>query len=189
MSILDGLPRSEDEIIEASHYSRIVVDAFLAGNTVPPTVQTAFALMKKGVPLSTLLDITDKECDALFVQACRDVQFGEIERARQSLMMLHLMQPLESKIVYVLAAGYQVQGDYATAGKLYVHALARDATNPDGYLRLGECFLANKEFDMALNTFERARDLAHHGSAPDKARATAQHLIALTQSQRDGSPV
>jgi tetratricopeptide (TPR) repeat protein len=186
MSILDGLSKDDGEIEGASKYAFAVIESYLEQNPLAPRVQAAIDGLKDGLPLSSVLRVTDEECGALFDQACRDIQFGEIKRARDALLLLHVLQPLEARFVYVLGTTFQISGDPATAGKLYIQFLARDATNPDGYLRLGECFLSNKEYDMARDTFQLAIEHASHGSSPDKVRTHARRMIELIETERDG---
>ena len=84
---------------------------------------------------------------------------------------------------HALAATFQAQDAWPTAGKLYVHFLALDATNPDGYLRLGECFLAAREIEEARTCFENARRLAADGHGRPGVLAHAICMLDAARSQ------
>ena len=186
MSILDGLPKSAAEYEAAGAVAEPMIKAALEKLNLSERAKSAIDLVKQGLSLANVLGITEKERDALFLLACRTFQFGEIAKARDILINLHVLEPLDARVLYVLASTYQAEGNVNAAGKLYVHFLALDATNTDGFLRLGECFLANKEFQQAIDTFKIALGQAEQtGNA--KSVAYAKQMIELSESQRKGA--
>lgn len=180
MSILDGMPRTEQERNEVLAMAAPMAAAIFAKVKFTPRQQSVIDLMNEGLSLADIMEISKDHRDALLLRGARLFQAGELEKARSLLTVLYQLEPLDSRVLYMLAAIIQKQGDLATAGKAYVHFLALDATNPDGYLRLGECFLAAKEYDEAASTFRTALALCEDGyGAPDSlahARRMVDHL-------------
>jgi tetratricopeptide (TPR) repeat protein len=153
-----------------------------------PRVNDILELMREGLSLGDVLGIKKEHRDALLTQALGLIKVGEIDKARDALVMLYQLEPMDERSSYALASTYQLQGDFETAGKLYVLFIALDATNPEGHLRLAECFLGAKEFKNAIDTFEMARDLAK--DAGDTANVEyADKMISITRDrqQNEGS--
>gem|GEM_PF-1940827 len=186
MSILDGMPENAEQMKAAIDFANPIIEKALADLNLGEKAKDIIDLMKEGVPLKAILNITDNERDALFLQACRSMQFGEREKARQALVMLHLLDPLDARVLYVLGGTYQAENNLKAAAQFYVHFLALDATNADGYMRLGECFLASKEYDMAEDTFKIALSNATKNGASEKTIAYARQMIDVVKSQRAG---
>ena len=186
MSILDGMPTSIDEFNAANEWAAPFIEKALGKLNLTREAKSVLDLMKEGVPLKSILNISDKERDALFLAACRAFQFGEIVKARDTLVQLYLLDNLDARVLYVLASTYKAEGKISTAAKIYLHFLALDATNADGYLRLGECFLAAKEFEQAEETFKIALKQGTENSAPEATLAYARQMIETTKSQRAG---
>ena len=184
MSILDGMPESIEQMKSALVIADPMIERALAALNMDQKAKDVMDLMKEGVRLKAILGITDAEIDALFLQACRSFQFGEIEKARQTLVMLTLFDPLDARVLYVMGSTYQAENNLPAAAKFYIHFLALDATNADGYLRLGECFLGAKELQEAEETFKIALSSGAKNGASEKTLAYAQQMIELTQSQR-----
>ena len=101
--------------------------------------------------------------------------------------MLTLLDPLDSRVLYVLGSTYQAENNLPAAARFYLQFLAFDATNADGYLRLGECFLAAKEFEEADQTFKIALSTGTKNGASEKTIAHARHMIEVTKTQRAGT--
>jgi tetratricopeptide (TPR) repeat protein len=142
--------------------------------------------MKEGLSLGDVIGIKKEHRDALLARAHGLVVAGEIDKARDVLIMLYQFEPLDERSSYALAATYQLQGDFATAGKLYVIFIALDATNPEGHLRLAECFLGAGEFKNAIDTFDMARELAK--DAGDAASVEyADKMIAIARDREQSS--
>lgn len=184
MSILDGMPTSEADMKEVVARSSTIVENVLGLAKMSPRAQSIIAAMKEGLSLADIAKISKDERDALLVQGIRQMQSGDVAGAQNSLTMLHYLEPLDERVIYVLATTYQAQENYAAAGKLYVTFIALDATNPDGYLRLGECFLANREFDRARACFEVGKGEAQSAARADLV-AHADRMLALIGDRTD----
>ncbi|KQT54066.1 hypothetical protein ASG43_00015 [Aureimonas sp. Leaf454] len=59
--------------------------------------------------------------------------------------------------------------------------LAQDATNPLGYLRLGECLIAAREYDQAYGALHAARIFAAEGKGQPGTLAEVERLMALPE--------
>lgn len=183
MGILDGMISSKAELERANEYAAPIVEFALDRMKFSPKTQSVIELMKQGLSLGDILGITKEQRDALFAHACRLLQHREIQKARDFLQQLYQIEPLEARTIYALAGTFQMEGDYARAGKLYVNFLALDATNPDGFLRLGECFLGAKEFGEAVSAFEMAEIAARRDPAKTAQAAVAAKMVALAKQR------
>lgn len=186
MAILDGMPRNQAELRAALEFAAPILDKTVSELNLPERVQSILELMQEGLSLADIYGITKQQRDALLAQAGRFIQLGELGKARDTLTVLYQLEPLDERASYALATTYQLQGDFATAGKLYVQFLALDATNPEGHARLGECFLGAKEYDDAESSFSIAQNFAK--SAGDAACAAyAAKMLEHTRARRAAS--
>jgi tetratricopeptide (TPR) repeat protein len=177
------MPSTEAEMKNAMELAAKVVELSMPRLKFTPKQQSVIDLVKEGMSLADILDITQEERDAMFVQGAQLIQHGELRKARDVLSLLYHLEPLDARVIYALAMTFQLEGDLARAAKLYVQFLALDATNADGSLRLGECHLAAKEFDTAAGCFRVAIAECDrgHGNAATRARAV-QLLNHVRQS-------
>lgn len=182
MSILDGMPRTEADMKQIVGGSSTIIDEFLSKAELSPRAQSIVDHLKDGLSLADILKISKEERDALLVQGIRQMQSRDVAGAQTTLTMLHRLEPLDERVIYALATTYQAQEDYAVAGKLYVTFLALDATNAEGYLRLGECFLGNRETEQAYACFEVGKGEAASAGRADLV-AYADRMIALTRKR------
>ena len=181
MSILDGMPSNEDELKAAVEFAAPYLDKAVADS--PARVAGVMELMKEGLSLGDIMGLKKEHRDALLVQAGRLLKAGEVGKARDVLIVLYQIEPLDERTIYMLAMTYQIEGDLTAAGKLYVVFLALDATNPEGHLRLAECFLSAKEFENAEQSFSMAKNFAK--SAGDAACAAyAEKMLEITRGRR-----
>lgn len=179
VSILDGMPSSAEDLLGARHYAAAFIELYRGrlDAQLTPRVRHVLDLMGQGVSLGQIAGIETKERDAILLQACRLLQSGDARKARDLLIPLFRLEPLDARVVYVIAATCQSTGDIATAGKIYVHFLALDATNVEGYLRLAECFLAAGEAENAADMFTVAISLSEAGHGDEKHISYARMMM------------
>lgn len=178
MSILDGMPKTEAELKKVFDIAGAASAHVIQGMELSERQQSIIDLMKEGMSLADILGISKEHRDALLVQGGRFLQLGEIQKARDTLTVLYQMEPMDERVIYALATSFQLEGNFKAAGQLYVHFLALDATNPDGFLRLGECFLGAKEYEDAKGSFEKGFELATRKN--DSRRADhARKMLAI----------
>ena len=139
-----------------------VVQGLMAGNTAAQT-----------------LGLTREELDALYSVAFTALTSGELQRAQDVLTRLVLLDPLEAKYRYCLGVIAQQHGDHATALEHLTNFLALDATNADGYLRLGETMAALGRRRDARDCFEIALAEAVKGNGDAHAVAEARQKLSL----------
>jgi Flp pilus assembly protein TadD len=186
MSILDGMPTTQAELNAALEFARPILDGTIREANLSERAQSVLDLMQEGLSLADIMGITKPQRDALLVQGCRLLQVGDVAKARDVLTQLYQLEPTDERTIYALASTYQVEGNFAAAGKLYVLFLALDATNPEGHLRLGECFLGAREYDNAESSFSMAQNFAK--SAGDAACVShAAKMLETTREQRKAS--
>ncbi len=129
----------------------------LAG--IDKSADDCMELMQKGFTLAEIYGITEDELGAVYEMARRDIAVGQVEKAKALFIMLVQISPMEPHFTYGLATAYQIEGDVRMAVRLYSYFLAMDATNPQGYLRLGECLLASGEYKEARDAFQGALNM------------------------------
>lgn len=178
MSILDGFPTSAADARHIAAAAGIVFEEMFDERSASPRAQSVTALLREGLSLADIFSITKDERAAVLLLACRKLQAGDVAGAKPLLTQLVQLEPTDPRALYALALAYQAGGDPVLAGKLYLYAIAFDATNPDGYLRLGECLLANREVEAARGCFEGAKVLASGGHGTPAQAAHADRMIA-----------
>jgi tetratricopeptide (TPR) repeat protein len=183
MSILDRMPSNEAELKAAMEFANPMLEKAMADLKLPERAMSALELMKEGLSIGDIMGLKKEHRDALLVQAGRLLKAGEVGKARDALIGLYQIEPLDERTIYMLATTYQIEGDLSAAGRLYVTFLALDATNPEGHLRLGECFLSAKEYENAEQSFSMAKTFAK--SAGDAAcSAHADKMLEITRGLR-----
>jgi tetratricopeptide (TPR) repeat protein len=184
MSILDGMPRSQAELQEFLELAIPLTQKLFDAMDLPPEAKSILDLMGKGLSLADIYGLTREERDAMFVRGCQFVQAGDIEKARDWFMFLHQLDPLDARVIYAIAAIYQTRGDVSRAAKLYVHFIALNATNPEGHLRLAECFLSAREYELAVEHFRIAGVLCERGYGNAAAAELAAKMLAHANERR-----
>ena len=184
MSILDGLPRSEAEAKKFVALANATAKRTLDAMSLSAKARGITDLLPKGASPANMCDITSQERDALFAEGCRLVQAGEVDKGRNWLMPVYLLDPLDARVIYVIAVTYQMQGNVGLAAKLYVLFIALNATNPEGHLRLGECLLSAREYDLAVQEFQIASDLCGRGKGDAAMAGHAARMLAHADEKR-----
>ena len=185
MSILDGLPKSEAEWQQVMKIGQPLLGYMEASTVMTPQQKKNWQHVKEGIPLSDLLGITKQEREAGLAQGCRLIKQKQMKEARAILLQLYTIYPYDARVPYAIAISFQLEGDISAAAKLFVQATALDATNPDGYLRLGECFLAAREYENAAGSFEGARDLCERGYGSPKTQQYATRMLEHVMARID----
>lgn len=185
MSILDNMgPKNEQELVEAWIVAAKMIKPTVDKYPLSERQMSVLELMQSGLSLADIFEIGKEERDALLVQGFQLLQVGEIKQAQDFFMVLHQLEPLDERVIYGFAASYQAAGDYAIAAKMYVNFIALDATNPEGHLRLAECFMAAKEYDNATESFEIALGEAARGG-PGTADYARKMIGVVADMKRD----
>jgi len=85
------------------------------------------------------------------------IQFAE-EHVQQS--------PDRADYRMALASAYVGAGQFSQGAAQYQILLNEDSSSDDLYIRMGEAKLQGKDFQGAMNSFEKAKELAPHNPAP-----------------------
>ena len=136
-------------------------------------------LTADGTFLGDALGVTKEQKAAMLDMGCRLIQVGELEKASDVLLRLNQLDPLMEGALYALGVICQTRGELQKAAFMYTQFLALDATNPMGYLRVGECLIQAGEFVEAKATLELARTFAADGKGQPGNLAEAKTLLAL----------
>lgn len=135
-------------------------------------------LMAGSTPAQTL-GLTRADLDALYAAGFAAMVAGDLQRAEDIYTHLILFDPLEAKHRYCMGVIAQAKGDHTAALDHLTNFLALDATNADGYLRLGETMLALGRRRDARESFEIALAEALKGNGDAHAVAEARHKLSL----------
>lgn len=184
MSILDGMPTEPGDMPAATKMAEDLTAQFLAKAEFTEKQQDIIDLVRRGIFLGEILELTQDHKDALLTHGLGLIQLGEIQKGRDVLTQLFVLDPLEARAVYGIGVSYMLQNQFEGAGKLFLHFLALDATNPEGHLRLGECFLGNQEYDHAADCFDAVKDLVAKGYGTPAAAEHATRLLAVVAERR-----
>lgn len=178
MTILNGFFPKEGDMREIVEGSNELTSALFESVPLTERQESIVEYLRQGLTLGNILGITPKDMNALIAQALRFIEAGRRDKARDVLLRCHQLDPLEARAVYVIGTTYQMDGDLERAAHFYMHFLALDATNPDGYLRLAECLMAAGEIDNARDAVGAAAGFARQGKGRPEALAHAERLQA-----------
>ena len=181
MSILDqtGFAGNDPEVVmKAAADFMAMIERDVDLGEAAPLLQG----LKEGLTIAQTLGISRDELEVIYAVGFNLLNNGELDKAKDVFTQLVMMDGIEAKYQYCLGYVFQQQGDIQTAAKMYINFLALDATNPEGYLRLGECLLAAGEKDEAANAFRVAEAEAAKGNGSVDALALARHNLELLKS-------
>ena len=183
MSILDlGFSSSED-LQRQLQMAAPVVDEIFAESGL---ADSNFAkLLQAGYSPKEIFDLTDAEMEALFLFGCQALDVGELQRAADIFTKLCQLDALDARFPFALGAALQLQGSFGLAAKMYLLALALNASRVDVYVRLGECLIAAGEFTEAREVLGIAITLAGPGDEP--AKLQAESLLVHVSERADNA--
>ncbi|MGR3483861.1 MAG: hypothetical protein ACU0BF_00810 [Paracoccaceae bacterium] len=135
--------------------------------------------MLAGETIAQQRGLTQGDLDLLYAEGFKRLMAGDARRARDILGVLATIDPLEARNHYALAVAMQQLGHAAQAEQVLITFLSLDATNPDGYLRLGECLFAQARPAQAREAFELALAEAEKAGAAPQAELARSQLLRL----------
>lgn len=178
MSILKGLFPG-DNPKEAVAFSNQVMEDALAEADLDERTRSIVENMQKGLTLGAAMGLSPEHIEAILTRGKQFVEAERFEAARDVLLRVVQLDPLEARAPYLMGVTYQMEGDLAKAAHFYMHFLALDATNSNGYMRLGECLMAAGETQNARDALRSARVFALEGKGQPENAAQAERLLAL----------
>ena len=179
MGLLDSMPATAEAYKAQFDAATDQMTAYFDRHPGTPAEQAIRAQLQSGLTAGTVLGLTKAHRDVILKQGLTALQVRDVATAREWLMFALTLDPLEERAMYGLGVIAQGEGDLTSAARYFVHFLALDATNPQGFLRLGECFLANDEIEEAQAAFQAAVDLGEAGHGGASALAHARRMLAV----------
>lgn len=179
MSILDGQFSSREQMEGSLAFAQTMLAEALPN--LDKRSRDLIEATQDGSSLGDVLGITKEQKQAILDLGCRLIQAGDLDKATDALLQLSFLDPLEERAMYAMGVICQLRGDLRKAAQMYMQFLALDATNPMGYLRLGECLMAAREYGEARSAFEMAKDLAADGKGQPGNREEAERMLSLPE--------
>lgn len=174
MSILDGFYSKDFNAEQFSTELQNNAHALLSQIEGEP--KKILAEMLDGASLSDIIGFGKEPKEALLQLGCQLMESNELEQAGNIFFTLAILDPLEERAYYGVGVVEQMRGNLQKAAQFYMQFLVLDATNPQGYLRLGECLVRANELGEARSAYLMAKQLAEagHGSQADLTEASKQ---------------
>jgi len=185
MSILDGPFADKQALQDAVNFGDDMVRRALPN--LDPRSRELLQLTRDGLSLGDVLGVTKEQKAALLDLGCRLLQLGQTDKAMDVLVRLNQLDPLEERAIYAIGVACQTKGELEKAAQMYLQFLALDATNPIGYLRLGECLLAAREYAEAYAAFETASEFAGKGHGQPGNLQEALRMLAVPEIAAAGA--
>lgn len=136
-------------------------------------------VIESGGSLGSVLGLGPEHVAALVQIGVDHLAKGHNDEALNSFAFAALIDPMDHRPYFGLGSVMQVKGDLKTAAQNYILAMTLEPHFPFGYLRLGECHMANKEFDLAKECFETAKKIAAGRSDAKQVNAQADRMLAV----------
>lgn len=182
MSILKGYFPEKGEAEDILRRADAEVAALLP-DTLDERTASVVEHLKAGLSPAAILGLTQDHLDAMTLQAMQFLEHGQTQKARDMLLQVHQLDPLYAKALFVIGVSYQMDADLPRAAHFFMHFLALDATNGDGYLRLGECLMAAGETAEARDALGAAKAFALEGKGRPETVAQAERLLSLIDAE------
>ena len=137
-------------------------------------VEAIEKMFAEGVPLKETLNITPDVLEFLYSQGNRFYLLRKYQEAARFFQMLFLLNPIDARYAFGVAASYQMLKDYDQAISWYIVLMIIDQESPLPPYHASDCFLKKGDKDSALlflkKTLERIGDKKEY--APLKERAS-----------------
>lgn len=174
MSILDNSYSHEIDAAELAAALQASIEKIKPN--IDAEAGDVLSLLSQGYTLADIMDFGEGHKEALFQLGCRFMLSNDLEQASNIFLTLALLDPLEERAQYGLGVVEQTRGDLPKAAQFFLQFILLNATDPKGYLRLGECLRGANEKEEAKAAFETAKQLAEkgHGSQADVTEAKRQ---------------
>lgn len=133
-----------------------------------------------GLTRAQSMGLTRDDLDVIYSLGFQKMTGADFKAAEDVFAFLSINDPLHAPNYYCLAVARQAQGKYDEAEMAIYGFLAMDATNPNGYLRLGECRQARGDRGGALEAYKLAEAECRngHGDAVTLEEARAKRALA-----------
>ena len=132
-----------------------------------------------GQTIAQVQGLTREDLETIYAYAFRFITNGDTEQAEAMFLHLCLIDPLVAKNHYCLGVVRQMKQQWDSAIDDFARFCALDATNPEGYLRIGECLVAKGDRAQAREVFEVALLEARKGHGPKNAVEQAERALSM----------
>ena len=133
--------------------------------------------LEDGLTIAQAKGLSREDLEVIYTVGFNMLNSGELDKAEDTFLTLCMIDQLEAKNHYCLGIVRQMKRNWHMAHDDFMRFLALDATNPEGYLRLGECYMALGHHDDAKESFEFALAEAKKGNGPDTAVQQAERAL------------
>lgn len=143
-----------------------------------------FKEMLDGQTMAQAMGLNRDDLEVIYTLGFNLMVSGKLDQAEDTFITLCMMDMLEAKNHYCLGVTRQLKQNWKMAYDDFVRFLSLDATNPEGYLRAGECMMALGDRDEARDLFELALAEAQAGNGPEHALEQAQKALDQFQMEK-----
>lgn len=138
----------------------------------------SFRAVLDGQTIAQVKGLSRTDLEVLYAYGFSFLTRGDTKRAEDVFLHLCFIDPLEAKNHYCLGVVRQMKQQWDTAIDDFARFCALDATNPEGYLRIGECLTAKGDRAQARQVFDVALREARKGNGPKNAVEQAERALA-----------
>lgn len=138
--------------------------------------------LEEGRTLAQIQGLSRDDLEVIYTHGFRLLSQGMRDKAEIVFTQLVMIDPLMARNHYCLGLCHQLAGDPGKALGLFEVAVALDATNPEGLIKMGECHLALNRPEDATDCFRIALAEARKGNGTaDAAERAAARLDGISQ--------
>lgn len=137
--------------------------------------------MMDGLTAAQAMGLTREDLNALYTAFFRVLNTRDYAEAHDGFVYLVMIDPLHAPNHYCLGVALQGLGRMSDAERSFISFLALDATNPAGYLRLGECYQSRGATALAIEAFELAEAECRNGHGDSLMLDEARAKLALVK--------
>ncbi len=140
--------------------------------------------MNAGMTQAQAMGLSREDLDVIYAVAFSKLNAGDAQAAWDGFTYLVMIDPIHAPNYYCLGIACMQLGDWDGAENIMLSFLALDATNPVGYLRLGEIFNKRGDRKRALEAIKLAEAECLAGNGDAVTLAEARSTLALMQMEK-----
>ncbi len=132
------------------------------------------------------LGVGDKKTEELYAEAYRLYNNGRYEKAQKLFSTLILLNAIDPRFIFGLAACMHMKKEYAHAGSTYVKCAIIDFENPIPYYHAADCWIQLNDPLSAITNLNLA--IKRCGDKPEFDAIKKRCILTLESLTRDGYP-
>lgn len=141
----------------------------------------------KGMMPKDALGIGDKNTEALYADAYHLYNIGQYEEAKKIFVTLCMLDPLDARFPFGIAASCHMMEDYERAAQWYFKTSLFDADNPIPHYHASDCHLRLNDPVSALASLRITVDRCGNNTAyqiiKERAEMTINNLITMNMEE------